>query len=253
MSIKIKSKILLISFLLPVIILMVSCQSLPKKSELEPVKYDTALQKTNEVKLQPGDVLEIRFFYTPELNTVQTIRPDGKISMQLVGEVIAEGKTPSELKNELYVYYSKRFKQLDITIIVQSLNNRRVFVGGQVPNPGPIPMPGKLTALEAIMLAGGIVMESGRYDSIIILRNENGKWVGGRLNLKKVLEGKQTKPYYLKPLDIVYVPETYIYKLNRWINQNINRILPSFGISYTLNPNSNNPIGITTTITPNAQ
>ena len=70
-------------------------------------------------KLSPGDTIEIRFFFTPDLNKIQTIRPDGKIVLQLVGEITAAGKTPSELTKELYRHYSEYFKQLDIAVLVE--------------------------------------------------------------------------------------------------------------------------------------
>jgi len=231
--------------------ILTGCQSLPKKVEVEPVRFESEKEvQTTEVRLSSGDVLEIRFFYTPEINTVQTIRPDGKISLQLIGEVMAQGKTPQELQEDLYMHYTEHFKQLDITVIVQSLCNRRIYVGGQIPVPGSVLMPGKMTALEAVMLAGGINLESGNYRNVLIIRYQNGKWTGGKLNLGKILNGKDTQPYYLKPLDIVYIPETKIYTVNRWINQHINGILPSVGFTYTINPDAANNLGITTNITP---
>ena len=109
---------------------------------MEPVKLKPRVYPEPEVRLSPGDVLEIRFFYTPELNVEQTIRPDGKIMLQLVGDVEAQGKTPNELKEHLNVLYQEHLGKLDITVIVLTFSNRRVFVGGQVETPGGIPMPG---------------------------------------------------------------------------------------------------------------
>jgi protein involved in polysaccharide export with SLBB domain len=220
------------------VILFFGCSSYPKRKEVAPLEDISVLQKGQavhpepEVRLSPGDVLEIKFFYTPELNSIQSIRPDGKIALQLVGEVNAEGKTPGELKAELQSSYSKYVSQLDVTIVVQSLHNRKIFVGGQVETPGSVPMPGSLTVLEALMQAGGVTVESGKYDTVLVIRNVDGFWVGGKLNLDQILRGEEIPSYQLKPLDIVYVPETHISEVNRWVDQNINRIMPEIGIGW---------------------
>ena len=165
-----------------------------------------------ETRLSPGDVIEIRFFYTPELNVVQTIRPDGKIYLQLIGEVTAKDRTPLELENELRRRFSTYFQQLDIAIFVNSYSARHVYVGGQVNSPGIIQMPRSLTLLEAIMLAGGINTTNASYQNVVIVRYKDGKWNRRQINLEEVLRGSKTTPTFLKPLDIVYVPERISYK-----------------------------------------
>jgi protein involved in polysaccharide export with SLBB domain len=232
----------IITFIIAVILL--GCQSAPEKTEIEPVKFEPRVYPEAEVRLSPGDVLEIRFFYTPELNVTQTIRPDGKIMLQLIGEVEAQGKTPNELKGHLHNLYQEHLRQLDVTVIVQIFSNRRIFVGGQVESAGSIPMPGELTALEAIMLAGGIDLENGSYDNVVILRHNGEKWEGGKLDLQKALNGEKVDPFYLKPLDIVYVPERQIVEINRWIDQHLDRILPSVGFTYTIVPGGQDTLGI---------
>jgi len=167
-----------------------------------------------EIQLGPGDVIEIRFFYSPELNVVQTIRPDGKIFLQLIGEVMVQGTTPTELQKELFMQFSQYFKQLDIAIIVQAFAPYYVYVGGQVNQPGTIPIERHrpLKALEAIMLAGGINTENASYKNVILLRYENEKWVQTQLNLEDILFGEKNTPTYLQPLDIIYVPQHSVYK-----------------------------------------
>jgi polysaccharide export outer membrane protein len=235
-----------------VLVLLIGCQTFPKEVKVAPIEFKPKEYPEPEVKLNPGDTLDIRFFYTPELNTIQTIRPDGKIALQLIGEVMAQGKTPIELKEQLHEQYKQHIKQLDITVIVQTFTNRRVYVGGQVNVPGSIPMPGKLTALEAIMLAGGINLQNGSYENVLIIRYEDDKWVGGMLDLKRVLNGEKVEQFCLQPQDIVYVPETRIAEVNRWIDQNIDRILPSIGFTYTIVPGGPNTLGITTAVNPAA-
>jgi len=232
------------------LLLLAGCQSSPKKLDIESVNTLTREYTETDVILDAGDALTITFFYTPELNTEQIIRPDGKIDLQLIGEVKASGKTPQELKKELIDKYSKKIQQLDISIVVLSFYKRRVYVGGEVATPGSIPMPGQLTALEAIMLAGGIDIESGKYKNVLLIRQENGKWAGKKFNLEKILSGEQTDPLYLRPLDIVYVPETSISRINRWVDQYIGVILPEVGFTYNINPDAPNTWGVNLGYTP---
>ncbi|MFW6180504.1 MAG: polysaccharide biosynthesis/export family protein [Spirochaetota bacterium] len=222
--------------------LAVGCRSLPQVEEALPRPASEAPEY--EVVLSPGDVLDIRFFYSPELNTVQAIRPDGRIALQLVGEVRAQGMTPRELGAAVTGRYREYLEDLDVTVIVQAFGNRRVYVGGQVITPGPLPMPGPLTVFEALMLAGGVELESGKYNTVLVIRQVEGRWHGGVLDLNRVLRGEQVLPYYLQPLDIVYVPETSITRVNRWIDQHINRILPEVGFTYTINPDGANTFSI---------
>ena len=160
-------------------------------------------------KLSPGDTIEIRFFFTPDLNKIQIIRPDGKIVLQLVGEITAAGKTPSELTKELYKLYSDYFNQLDVAVFVESYSSNYVYVGGEVNTPGNVEMKGKLTALEAIMLAGGIISANASYKKIVVMRQKEGKWIQYNLNLAKIIDGESNEPFYLEPLDIVFIPSRY--------------------------------------------
>jgi polysaccharide export outer membrane protein len=159
-----------------------------------------------EVKLGPGDTIEIRLFYSPELNKLQIIRPDGKILMQLIGEVTAAGKTPGELTRDLTARYKKYFAQLDVAVFVESYANRTVYVGGEVAAPGEIELFRQLTLLEAVMRAGGINSTTGSYRNVVVLRLQENRYVRYEVNLEEVLLGREKEPFYLLPLDIVYVP-----------------------------------------------
>ena len=191
----------------------VGCSSYPKKAEVNPIEeveglYTELILNTKpEIRLSPGDTLDIRFFYTPELNTIQTIRPDGMIALQLVGEITAQGKTPEALQEDLLSLYSTHISQLDVTVIITEYSNRRVYVGGQVLAPGSVPMPGKMTVLEALILAGGVNVNVASYKNVVVIRHVNGKWIGVKLDLTQLMQGEESVPYYLQPLDIVYVPK----------------------------------------------
>lgn len=195
--------------------------------------YPAPLAPRPQVTLSPGDVLDIKFFYVPELNESEAIRPDGKIALQLIGEVDAQGKTPEDLRKLLYSLYTPHLKKPDVTVIVRSFQGQRVYVGGEVNSPGMLPMPGPITALEAIMQAGGFNMRSAEAGNVVIIRHRGGLRYGASLDLRQAIKGDPSDPFYLEPLDIVFVPRTRIARVNQWIDQHINQIIPILGLQYT--------------------
>jgi polysaccharide biosynthesis/export protein len=180
-----------------------------------------------------GDVLEFKFFYHPELNEVQTIRRDGNVHLQLVGEVEAAGHSNEDLRNVLLERFSGVLKNADIAIIARSKPVERVYVSGEVVAPGPIDMQGRITALQAIMYAGGFKTDSAATDSVVLIRHHDGKRFGTLIDLAGALRGEESKPMDLRPEDIVYVPTSQILHLNTWLDQHFYDLLPDMSMSYT--------------------
>jgi polysaccharide biosynthesis/export protein len=184
--------------------------------------------------LAPGDAIEVKFYYTPDLDVNQVIRPDGNISMQLLGEVRAAGKTPVELENEMTGQYGWHLKNPRISVIVRGLVNRRVYVGGQVTKPGIIQMPGPMTAVEAVIEAGGFIVESAKPENVLVIRFQDGKrqvfCIDLMLSLgkKKAPKGAEASPFFLQAKDVIYVPETRIVQVDRFVDQHINQLIPKF-------------------------
>jgi protein involved in polysaccharide export with SLBB domain len=178
-------------------------------------------------RLQPGDMLSIKFPYAPELNEEQAIRPDGKISLQLAGDVAAAGKTPDELRSQLLSVYSSTLKNPELTVIVRGFASHRVYVGGEVAQPKMVMIEGgRLTAMDAIMQAGGFLKRSAKMSTVVILRHANGKRYMRTIDLKAALKDPTSDPFYLQPYDIVFVPRTAIDKIDQWVDQYINDIVP---------------------------
>jgi polysaccharide export outer membrane protein len=158
--------------------------------------------------LREGDILKISFPGSPNLNTTQPIRTDGKISLRLVGEVKAAGMTPADLQKELMDLYAPQLVSKEVTVEVQS-SSFPVYVTGAVLRPGKISSDHPITALEAIMEAGGFDYTKANLKSVVVIRQEGGQTRKYTLDLKKVMEGKTNEPFYLKPDDIIYVPEKF--------------------------------------------
>ncbi len=206
---------------------LLGCASVPAKTALE-----MRSEQEPKLTLGPGDVIEIKFYYVSELNETQTVRPDGKIALQLIGEIAAQGKTPAELRDELIRFYTPQLRRPEVTVLVRSFAKRRVYVGGHVNRPGLVDMPIRLTALEAILNAGGFDVRTAEAGNVVIIRHKDGKRYGCALDLRGALEGKEVQPFYLEPQDIVYVPRTKITQVNLWIDQYINRMIPRIGLAY---------------------
>lgn len=133
------------------------------------------------------------------------MRPDGKITLQLVGEMEAKGKTPAQLREELVNAYTGQLRIPEVAVIVRSLSNRRVYVGGDVLHAGVFDMPRPITALEAIMQAGGFDYRRAEISNVVIIRHKDGNRYGCALDFRGALKGEEFQPFYLEPQDIVYV------------------------------------------------
>ncbi len=234
------------NFLLPLALILsglISCSNVNLSSRpnfpAHEVTKESAQKSQRDYVLQPGDLLEIKYFYSPELNEVVKVRPDGKISLQVVDEVEAAGLTPSQLDKILTEKYSNILRQPEITVIVREFAGHKVYVGGEVNAPGLIPIPGKTTCLQAIFQAGGF-KNTAKLKSIVILRNQGTeKPLFITLDLSKDLKTPISRnDTLLHPYDIVYVPRTLITEINQFVDQYIEKLIPiskSVGFTYFYN------------------
>lgn len=192
---------------------------------------------TPSTTLGPGDVIDLKFAYANQFDVSQTVRPDGKIMLQLIGPVTVQGKTPDEIREEIEGLYATQLKHPQVAVIVRSFHERRIYVGGEVNKPGVVEMPGPMTALEAVMYAGGFNMEKAEAQNVVIVRQKEGRYTGYALNLTDAIDGQEAQTFILAPRDIVYVPRTRIADINQWMSQYLYKILPPFsiGISWYAN------------------
>jgi polysaccharide export outer membrane protein len=180
-----------------------------------------------EYIIQPGDQLDVKFFYNQELNEQLTVRPDGRISMQLVKEIMAAGMTPAQLSDLLAAKYGKELQQPELTVIVRSFNTQRIYVDGEVNKSGLVPLVAPTTVLQAVMQAGGMKDTARTNEVILIRRGTDNRVVTTMLNLDKVLDGSDAgQDLPLVPFDIIYVPKSHIANVNVWVDQYIRKMLP---------------------------
>lgn len=191
-----------------------------------------------EYVLEAGDVIEVKLYYNPELNERVTIRPDGKVSFQLVNEIKAAGLTPAELSKVLVHKYSRMFREPEVVIIVREFASQKVYIGGEVVAPKVVPLSERMTALQAIMNAGGLKETAYLKDIVIISKGPQGAPLARKVNLGGVVRGESPQDdILLKPFDIVYVPKSRIAKINKFVEQYIRNLLPGTltgGFSYAI-------------------
>jgi polysaccharide export outer membrane protein len=187
-----------------------------------------------EYRIQAGDELEIKFFYSPTLNEKVTVRPDGRISLQLIPEFVVADLTPAALTERLTQLYSKELRQPQVAVIVQGFASQRVYVDGEVGKPGMLPLQGVTTVLQAIAQAGG-AKESARLDEVVVIRRgAPGKPIAFRLNLRKARSGADfAQDVELAPFDVIFVARSRVSNVNLWMDQYIRKNIPiPFGLQY---------------------
>jgi polysaccharide export outer membrane protein len=152
------------------------------------------------------DVLTIVFWKDKDMSADVTVRPDGKVTLPLVNDIDAAGKTPDELRGSITKAATKFIEDPTVSVVVKQINSRRVFITGMVGKPGAYPISAPTTILQLISMAGGLG-EFAHTKDIIINRLDRGRQVALKFNYDEVRKGKNLKQNIeLKPGDTVIVP-----------------------------------------------
>jgi polysaccharide export outer membrane protein len=168
----------------------------------------SSLIVTKDYIIGPEDVLEITVWRNQDLSKQVQVRPDGRISMPLIGDVTAVGKTPTQLTAEISAKLKEYKENPTVAIVVREVNSYAVFVLGEVSKPGKYPLKSKTTLLQGITMAGGFTQIAARNKLVVFRFNDNS---GGSDKLKAsyddiVLREGQQQNVELKPGDTIVVP-----------------------------------------------
>ena len=170
-------------------------------------------------RLQPGDVLEVQFRYSPEFNQTVTVQPDGYVSLEIGGDIKVAGMTVEQTRLAILRKASTRLQDPVATVILKEFQKPYFVVAGEVTAPGKIEMRERVTAIQAIMLAGGL-KEGAKASQIVVFRKLNYSDLAEVkvLNLKSIrrtsdLENDLT----LQPGDMIFVPRDKITKIERFM------------------------------------
>ncbi|HXI24330.1 MAG TPA: polysaccharide biosynthesis/export family protein [Pyrinomonadaceae bacterium] len=187
-----------------------------RAQDLRPPRLTTVTQ--DRYRLQPGDVMEVQYRYSPEFNQTVTVQPDGYITLEIGGDLKVAGFTIEETGQAILRQASKRLRDPVATIVLKEFQKPYFVVAGEVATPGKIEMRERVTAIQAIMLAGGM-KETAKSSQVVVFRKINSDIAEVKvLNLKSIhrtsdLENDLT----LQAGDMVFVPRDRISKIERFM------------------------------------
>ncbi len=227
-------------------LLLCACSHLPATEKVTSPDQARAIQgvplpgvrkiPTQTYRILPGDRVEIKFVYHPKFSEQMEVRPDGRISLPIVQEIMAAGKTPGELQKDLYDAFSKELYKPDISVIMRHFEGRVVYVGGAVKTPGVMKVTLPTTLLQAVIYSSG-PLTSANEEQVLIIRT--GSDQAARVltvNLEQIRKGN-APDVLLEPYDVIYLPKTTIAKTGEFVETYINALIPrnvSFPFTYEL-------------------
>lgn len=179
------------------------------------------------------DELEIRVQFHERLNEMAKVRPDGRITLQEIGEIYVLGLTATEVDRLISDAFAKNVHAPEVTVFVRNFANRSIYVLGEVGKPGRIDLVPNMSVLQALAAAGGSV-RGAKLNSVIVLRpTSNGQLSAMRLDLnRKAIQNGQAQDQILLPQDLIYVPKTTIANINEFLTQIYDGLFPPFDIYF---------------------
>ena len=172
----------------------------------------------NRYRLNPGDVIDIIYRYTSEFNQTVTIQPDGFVMLEIVGELKISGLTLEEARQKILENATKRLKDPEVNLLLKEFQKPFFVVSGEVVQPGKFEMNQNITALQAVLLAGGF-KESAKTSQILIFRKINSETAEVKLlNLKNIKKTSDLEnDYQLESGDMILIPRNLVTKVERFV------------------------------------
>lgn len=209
--------------LLPLVLAFTACVG-PDLGYAEVRTFEVERLDVVPYRIAEGDGLEIKFTYHPERNTAVTVRPDGKLSIPLAEEVQAAGLTVEELDAEITNKVDEHLNDSDLTVVVAMVAQERVFLAGEVRNPGEIRLIPGMSLHQALASVGWLTPDAAD-DSIVVIRTlEPGKRQAVRIDCSE--NALIAADLQLQRFDIVYVPQTTIARFGEWVDNYLNKTTP---------------------------
>jgi polysaccharide biosynthesis/export protein len=191
------------SVLLAAFVVAASCTSCQTSSPGMQIPAEAYVPRASG-NLDPGDVIRVSFPGAPDLNLVQRIQANGRLSLPTVGGVQAAGRSVPALQSQLSSMYGPHLQDPTVLVSVETAASG-VYVSGQVLRPGKIPLERPMTAMEAVMEAGGF-SEMANLRNVVVIRNHRGQHQRYVLNMS--MGGGASPPFYVNPYDVIYVSQS---------------------------------------------
>jgi polysaccharide biosynthesis/export protein len=208
--------------LLPIVLLLLLAGVLSVPAQTNAEKPADAPQlkdfRGKRYRLNPGDVLEVIYRYTPEFNQTVTIHPDGFIVLEIVGELEIGELTLEEARQAIIKKATERLKDPEITLLLKEFQKPYYIVAGEVLQPGKFVMNEEITALQAVMMAGGF-KESAKVSQVLVFRKINREFAEVKtIDLKKIRKTTDLeKDLALETGDIIFIPPNKFSKFEKYI------------------------------------
>jgi polysaccharide biosynthesis/export protein len=184
-------------------------------------------QTPTPYRVQVNDVLEFLFFKNTELNQTRIVGPDGVVSLQLIGSVQVVGRTVEDITGEVTKRYATELVQPQVTVAVKEYSGLKVYVGGEVNQPGMQVYRGGLTALQAVVAAGGFKTTASLSSVVLIHKGPSGEPIAALVDMSRVLKHAELeRDVALAPADIVFVPRSGVANVNLFVEQFFRNNLP---------------------------
>jgi polysaccharide biosynthesis/export protein len=185
-------------------------------------------------RVQPGDMLDVKFLYNPELNEQPTVQPDGRISMLFAHSLQVGGLTTDQIRHALTDAYARELQKPGISVAIKGAVPWKIYVGGEVNRPDEFNNVGPTPTLTQIITRAGGIKDSGDATKIVLLRRIDGKPIGYIMNFAEVAKGKQPNhDVKLASYDAIYVPRTGVADVYKAYNQYFKQFLPdNVGVAY---------------------
>jgi protein involved in polysaccharide export with SLBB domain len=221
-------------------VFLLGCAHQPPKNSLS-----ITHQPEPVYRIGKGDVIEIKFFDNDRFSRSVTVRPDGRITLEKIGDIYVAGLTTAEVDSIITDKYQGILKSPDVTIFVNHFSNQKVYVMGEVQKPGGYLVERDMTVTQAIVLAGGFNRSAKKNSVLLIRKQPNGQLYAARINLKHILSATpQAMDEQIQALDIVYVPRTFVANIDEFMNQFFDIIMPPVDVYWRIwfmeQVNSNN-------------
>lgn len=214
------------------------------RSEAFSSNFRPPVDSSQDFYLYPGDEIQVKFYYDPELNETLRIRPDGIINLNLIDPTVAAGKTPEELAAELTDKFAEKVDNPRLTVIVRDIGQRVIYIDGEVGDPQAIQTRSmRINVFHAMALAGG-ARRSADLSEVVIIRKTSDGLDGVKLDLTQQDRWEQGT-LNLFPGDIVYVPRRGISYVGDFVDFYINSLMPDFirvSGTYLINPQDNSSV-----------
>jgi len=186
-------------------------------------------ERTPRYQIQPGDVIETTFDFSPEFNQTLAVQPDGYVNLRGVGDLHVAGQTVPQLTDSLKKAYSKILYQPAVSLVLKDFEKPYFIADGQVGRPGKYDLRGDTTLVQAIAIAGGF-NSAAHHSQVVLFRRVDSNWTEAKLiNVKKMESNRNlSEDMHLRPGDMIFVPKNKISKIQQF--------LPNTGVGMNLVP-----------------